>query len=663
MKLRPALLALAIAGSLGLAACKPDTAATSAATGAAPPAGETADQFIARVNQEYRKSFTELTSAQWLSNTYINSDSEMLAAKANERWLTQLNGWIEQSRRFEGQEMSPETARAIKLLKLMTAMPAPKDPAKLQELTQLATRMEGMYGSGSYCTGEGDAKTCRDIGQLSEVLATSRDYDAQLDAWQGWHTISQPMRKDYIRFAELVNEGAKEMGFADAGEMWRSGYDMSPAELAAETDRLWDQVKPLYEQLHCYARGKLEATYGSDKGQVAGGMLPAHLMGNLWQQDWGNLWDMMQPYKGAGSLDVNAALRAIAQADLASERAKPGAPGATAAQREVEAERAAALATAKKMTERAQDFYVSLGMPKLPQSYWEKTQFIKPRDRNVVCHASAWDMDMAGDVRTKMCIVPSEEELTTIYHELGHIYYDLAYNSQPPLFQNGAHDGFHEAIGDTIVLSMTPKYLASVGLVGAQQQSNEALINAQMRMALAKVSFLPFGLMIDRWRWGVFDGSIKPDNYNKAWWDLKAKYQGVAPASPRGETYFDPGAKYHVPGNTPYTRYFLSHVLQFQFYKALCDASGHTGPLYECSFYGNEEAGKRYWAMLSKGASQPWQQTMKELTGGEKMDASAVLEYFAPLQGWLKEQNAGSTCGWNAAGTAVTTAAAPAKAG
>jgi len=664
VKLRPALLALAILGSLGLAACKRDTVTPSATSGVAPPpAGETADQFIARVNAEYRKSFTELTSAQWLSNTYINGDTELLAAKANERWLTQLNGWIEQSKRFDGQQLSPETARAIKLLKLMTAMPAPKDPNKLEELTQIATRMEGMYGSGSYCTGEGATKTCRDIGQLSEVLAKSRDYDAQLDAWQGWHTISQPMRKDYVRFTELVNEGAKEMGFADAGEMWRSGYDMSPVELAAESDRLWNQVKPLYEQLHCYARGKLDAQYGKDKGEVAGGMLPAHLMGNLWQQDWGNLWDMMEPYKGAGSLDVNAALRAIAQQELASERAKPGAAGASAAQREVDAVRAAELSTARKMTERAQDFYVSLGMPKLPQSYWEKTQFIKPRDRDVVCHASAWDMNMAGDVRTKMCIVPSEEELTTIYHELGHIYYDLAYNKQPPLFQNAAHDGFHEAIGDTIVLAMTPKYLASVGLVGEQQQSKEALINAQMRMALAKVAFMPFGLMIDRWRWGVFDGSIKPDGYNKAWWELKAKYQGVAPVPARGEDFFDPGAKYHVPGNTPYTRYFLSHVLQFQFYKSLCDAAGYKGPLYECSFYGNPEAGKRYWAMLSKGASQPWQQTMKELTGGEKMDASAVLEYFAPLQTWLKEQNAGSTCGWNPTGTTAATSAAPAKAG
>jgi len=392
-------------------------------------------------------------------------------------------------------------------------------------------------------------------------------------------------------------------------------------------------------------------------------MLPAHLMGNLWQQDWGNLWDMMQPYPGAGSLDVNSALRKMADANLVRELAKPGAGGASAAYRSYMAERAAELDTAKQMTERAQDFYTSLEMPKLPQSYWEKTQFIKPLDRDVVCHASAWDMNMAGDVRTKMCIVPSEEELTTIYHELGHIYYDLAYNKQPPIFQGGAHDGFHEAIGDTIVLSMTPKYLASVGLVGQQQQSQEALINAQMRMALAKVAFLPFGLMIDRWRWGVFDGSITPANYNKAWWDLKAKYQGVAPATPRDETFFDPGAKYHVPGNTPYTRYFLSHILQFQFYKALCDTAGYKGPLYECSFYGNKEAGQKYWAMLSKGASQPWQQTMKELTGTEKMDASAVLEYFAPLQTWLKEQNAGSSCGWNAAGVSAAAPVAPAKAG
>ena len=644
MKLRHLLLALAIgAGLVTLAACKKDEPATDSAATPAAPKGETADQFIARVNDEFKKMYPEMTAAQWLSSTYINDDSQLLAAKGNERYLTQLNSWIEQAKKFEGQQMSPETARAIQLLKLATAMPAPKDPAKLAELTQIATRMEGTYGAGTYCTGEGDAKKCRQLGELEDVLRSSRDYDAQLDAWQGWHTIAQPMRKDYTRFVELVNEGSKEMGFADTGEMWRSGYDMTPAEIAAETDRLWGQVKPLYEQLHCYTRTKLQATYGVEKGQV-NGLLPAHLMGNMWQQDWGNLWDMLEPYKGAGSLDITGALEKQYQADYQAALAKAG-PGPST-DKLFQAEREAQLQVAKQMTERAQDFYTSLGMPKLPESYWTKTQFIKPMDRDVVCHASAWDMNMSGDVRTKMCIKPNEEDFTTIYHELGHVYYYLAYNKLPPLFQTGAHDGFHEAIGDTMVLAMTPDYLKSIGMVGEQQQSNEALINAQMRMALAKVSFMPFGLMIDRWRWGVFDGSIKPADYNKAWWELKAKYQGVAPATARGEDFFDPGAKYHVPGNTPYTRYFLSHVLQFQFYKGLCDAAGYKGPLYNCSFYGNKAAGQKFWAMLEKGASQPWQATLKELTGGEKMDAGAVLEYFAPLQDWLKQQNEGKSCGW-----------------
>jgi len=657
VKHRHLLLALAIgAGIATLAACKKDEPAADTAAAPAAPQGETADQFIARVNDEFKKMYPELTAAQWLSSTYINDDSQLLAAKGNERYLTQLNSWIEQAKKFEGQKMSPETARAIQLLKLATAMPAPKDPAKLAELTQIATKMEGTYGAGTYCTGEGDAKTCRQLGELEDVLRSSRDYDAQLDAWQGWHTIAQPIRKDYTRFVELVNEGSKEMGFADTGEMWRSGYDMTPAEIAAETDRLWGQVKPLYEQLHCYTRTKLQATYGVEKGQV-NGLLPAHLMGNMWQQDWGNLWDMLEPYKGAGSLDITGALEKQYQADYQAALAKAG-PG-LGTDKLFQAEREAQLQVAKQMTERAQDFYTSLGMPKLPESYWTKTQFIKPMDRDVVCHASAWDMNMAGDVRTKMCIKPNEEDFTTIYHELGHVYYYLAYNKLPPLFQTGAHDGFHEAIGDTMVLAMTPDYLKSIGMVGEQQQSNEALINAQMRMALAKVSFMPFGLMIDRWRWGVFDGSIKPADYNKAWWELKAKYQGVGPATARGEEFFDPGAKYHVPGNTPYTRYFLSHVLQFQFYKGLCDAAGYKGPLYNCSFYGNKAAGQKFWAMLEKGASQPWQATLKELTGGEKMDAGPVLEYFAPLQDWLKQQNEGQTCGWPAAAPAA--AAAPAK--
>ena len=641
MKPRHAPLALSIIASLTLlAGCggAPDTA---------PPAAEvpkeSADEFVARVNKTFAEMMPLGTSAAWLANTYINDDSARLEAAFTEKQLAQLNEFVEQAKLYDGQPMSEASARAIALLKLGTSMPAPKDPAKLKQLTELATGLNQAYGAGAYCTGEGENQVCKQIGELSQTLARSRDYDTQLEAWQGWHTVSIPMRDDYQQFVSLVNEGAREMGYKDAGHMWRSGYDMDPDAFKAETDRLWGQVKPLYDNLHCYVRNEMTEQYG-EQGTVDGKYLPAHLMGNLWQQDWGNLWDFLQPYPGVGDLDISKSLedkRARLFADRVAKLKD------TASARLVEEGIAADFEIAKEMTQLAEGFYTGLGMPALPESFYEKSQLIKPRDRDVVCHASAWQMNPdASDVRMKMCIQPNEEELTTIYHELGHIYYYLAYKDQPPMFQSGAHDGFHEAIGDTVVLSMTPDYLKSLELVGDAVVSEQATINEQMRMALAKVAFMPFGLMIDRWRWGVFDGSITPDNYNKAWWELKAQYQGVAPASPRGEDFFDPGAKYHVPGNTPYTRYFLSHVLQFQFYKALCDASGHQGPLHTCNFAGNKEAGAKFWAMLQKGQSQPWQQTMKELTGTETMDASAVLEYFAPLQGWLDQQNQGKSCGF-----------------
>lgn len=674
----PLALVLGI-GLLSLAACKrepsPSAAAGPAGDGESPVPAETAEapaaasgqaeRLLARIDAEYRAIYPELTSSQWLSSTYINEDSQRLASLANERYLAKLKDWITEARDYDGQPMSAETARALTLLKLGTAMPPPKDPAALAELTRIAAKMEGDYGAGKYCKGEGAQRRCQTLGELEQTLRDSRDYATQLDAWTGWHGVAAPMRNDYTRFVTLVNDGARNLGYADAGQMWRSGYDMPADRIAAETDRLWQQVKPLYQQLHCYARGKLNAKYGQGKGETAGRMLPAHLLGNMWQQDWGNLWDILQPYPNASQLDIDASLqRQYKEAHAAQIVNRSGPPGNI---HDEDAERAARLEIARKMTARAEDFYTSLGLPKLPEGYWRKSQFIKPRDRDVVCHASAWEMNLGGnpdkgvehDVRTKMCIEPNEEDFTTIYHELGHVYYYLAYAKQPPLFQSGAHDGFHEAIGDTIVLAMTPKYLQSIGLVGAQTQDHDALINAQMRMALAKVAFLPFGLMIDRWRWGVFDGSIAPSQYNKAWWALKAEYQGVAPVEARGETFFDPGAKYHVPGNTPYTRYFLSHVLQFQFYQALCKAAGHTGPLHECSFYGSKAAGEKFQAMLSKGASQPWQKTMQELTGTETMDASALLEYFSPLQEWLQQQNAGQHCGWTADPTATPAAASP----
>jgi peptidyl-dipeptidase A len=635
-----ALLALAVVSCL----------AATAASAQSPPK-ETADEFIARVNKTQHDITPEMTSASWLAATYINADSQRIEASANERMLTLTNQFIDQAKLYKG-DYSPITDRSLLLIKIGASMPAPKDPVKLSELTQIASRLGATYGSGKFCTDATNPESCKDIGQLSDVLADTAhsSYDQQLQAWQGWHTISVPMRKDYERFVTLTNEGAKEMGFANTGEVWRAGYDMTPAQFQAETDRLWGQVKPLYDDLQCYTKNKLVEKYG-EKGQIDG-KIPAHLTGNLWQQDWGNLWPILEPYQGVGGLDVSAALAKQRDAIRDKLLADAGDRTKLSVAQQADLERKADREMAVKMTKLAEGFYTGLGMPALPASFYADSQLVQPRDRDVVCHASAWPMNMEGEVRIKMCIKPTEEELTTIYHELGHIYYYLAYKDKPALLQGGANDGFHEAIGDTIVLSMTPEYLNSIGLVDKPTVSKEAVINSQMRMALAKVAFLPFGLMIDRWRWGVFDGSIKPDQYNQAWWDLKAKYQGVAPVSTRGEEFFDPGAKYHVPGNTPYTRYFLADILQFQFYRSLCEASGYKGELSQCSFANNPEAGKRYWAMLGKGASQPWQNTLKELTGGEQMDASAVLQYFAPLKTWLEEQNKGKTCGWEPAAKA-----------
>ncbi|MFC4728484.1 M2 family metallopeptidase [Coralloluteibacterium thermophilus] len=661
MILRPAPLALALAGCLVVSACQrdappppiePEAAQRAADTEAqARTAAETAeaDAFVARVNDTLRADYPEQTAAQWLSQTYIGPDSATVAAKATERGLAQLGRFVEESRRFEGLELTPATGRALQLLKLATPMPAPNDPQALAELTRIATRLDQAYGAGTYCREVDGERQCRQLGALEEVLADpASDYAAHLDAWSGWHAVAVPMRADYQRFVELSNQGARDLGFADTGALWRSGYDMDADAFREETDRLWGQVKPLYDNLQCYVRTRLVQKYG-EQGEIDG-KIPAHLTGNMWAQQWGNLWPLVMPYRNEPQLSITPALQAQREALLQERLTALGRPPSPADR--VELEREVDLAMARAMTERAQDFYVSLGLPALPESFWERSQLVRPRDRDVVCHASAWSMDFADDVRIKMCIRPTEEDFLTIYHELGHIYYYIAYKEQPPLFQAGANDGFHEAIGDTVVLSMTPEYLASIGLIDAQRQSNEALINAQMKMALDKVAFLPFGLLIDRWRWGVFDGSIAPGEYNAAWWRLRAQYQGVAPPEPRGEEFFDAGAKYHVPGNTPYTRYFLSHILQFQFYRALCEAAGHQGPLHACNIHGNAEAGAKFRAMLAAGASQPWQQTIRELTGREELDASAILDYFQPLSDWLSQQNQGHACGWPEGGGA-----------
>ena len=468
-------------------------AALLAACGGAKESAETADEFADRVNSELYEADLESGYAGWVQSTYITPDTEALAAKADEREKAVYARLIGESKAYAGKEVSENAARTISLLKLSQSAPAPDDPAKRSELSNIETRMVSVYSAGKYCP-QGP-ESCQNFEQLAATMAKSRDPAELLDTWTGWHAIAKPIRKDYQRFVELANEGAVGLGYANLGELWRAGYDMSPAEFDAEAERLWTQVKPLYVGLHCYARGRLQKKYGTEL-VPDGKPVPAHLFGNMWAQQWNNIYDLLEPYPGVSQLDVTAELKRQGY-------------------------------DAVRMTKSAESFYTSLGFPELPQSFWERSMLTRPRDREVDCYASAWNMDGKGDVRIKQCIGPTEEDLYTTYHELGHIYYSLSFMGQPYLYQTSAHDGFHEAIGDTINLSMTEGYLAGVGLLpkGAKS-SREALINRQMKVAADKIAFLPFGKLVDQWRWRVFSGAIPPEKYNEAWWELRREVPG-----------------------------------------------------------------------------------------------------------------------------------------
>ena len=572
---------------------------------------ETAKEFVARIEAEGLELSKEVSAAYWVRNTYITDDTAVLASKAGERSLAFSSSMVEQAKHFNGTKMDKDTTRAIELMLRGSSAPAPNDPELQAELAAVLTEMEGKYGAGSYCNKQGE---CRELQELEAVLANSRDYDELLDVWKGWRTVSPAYRETYQRFVELGNQGAKDSGFDDLADAWKSNYDMSSADFTLEAKRLWNQVKPFYDELHCHVRAKLGEQYGEDK-VPQDGPIPAHLLGNMWSQTWDKIYPIMEPHKGVASLDVTASLKDQGYDEL-------------------------------QMTKTAEGFFTSLGLPSLPESFYKNSMIKKPRDRNVVCHASAWDMDNGNDPRIKQCVEVNEEQLGTLHHELGHIYYYLMYKDQPSTFKGGAHDGFHEAIGDTIVLSMTPGYLKQKGLIDEVVESEEATLNKQMKLALEKIAFLPFGKMIDEWRWKVFSGEIAPEDYNKGWWELRKEYQGIAPGVERSEADFDAGAKYHIPGNTPYTRYFLSFIMQFQFHKALCEKAGHQGPLHECSIYDNKEAGKALGDMLALGQSKPWPEAMEALTGQRGMDGSAIIDYFAPLNAYLKEQNKDRQCGW-----------------
>jgi peptidyl-dipeptidase A len=576
-----------------------------AAQQSAAPTTEQVERFIERAEQELHELEVKAERASWVENNFITVDTEGITADANEAFNTAAANYAKQAHRYDRVQLPPELARKRLRLELATEFPAPDDAKAQKELAAILASLSADYGKGKWCP-DGDAKPCMDITKIERLLATSHDPEQLKRAWVGWHAIGAPMRERYARMVELGNAGSRELGYSDVGALWRSKYDMPPDEFAQELDRVWEQLRPLYLSLHAYVRGQLAKKYGASV-VPPNDPIPAHLLGNPWAQEWNNVYDLMDSPKPPQSYDLTKIL---------VER-KTDAHG---------------------MVKYGENFFSSLGFSPLPATFWERSLFTKPQDREVVCHASAWDVDAKADLRIKMCIQITEEDFRVIHHELGHNYYQRAYNQQPPLFQSSANDGFHEAVGDTIALSVTPEYLKTIGLIDSVPPVSGDT-DYLLRQALEKVAFLPFGLVIDKWRWEVFSGQVKPGEYNKAWWELRQKYQGIAPPVARTEADFDPGAKYHVPANVPYMRYFLARIYQFQFQRALCKTAGFAGPLHRCSIYGNKAAGEKLNAMLSLGASKPWPNALATLTGEHELDATALADYFAPLKTWLDEQN------------------------
>jgi len=611
--------------AIALASCTTATTSTPAATEmtqAPPPAinsgpartPEGAKAFVAAVEKDLYDYSVIAGRAAWVNATYITDDTDALNAyfgtigtEKGVKYAKEAAEWL----KVPG--LDPDTARKLNILRGVLVLPAPSTPGAADELNTIATRLQSTYGKGR-ATLNGKLITGDDA---EEKMGTLRNPAQLKEIWTSWHNnVGRPMRQDYTRMVAIANQGAKELGYEDTGAMWRSQYDMSPQEFSAMYERLWSEVKPLYDQLHCYTRTKLNQKYGGSV-QAASGPIRADLLGNMWAQEWGNIYDVVAP-KGAGDIGYDLT-------DLLVQHKY----------------------TPEQMVRAGERFYTSLGFPALPESFWQRSQITRPRDREVICHASAWDVDNKDDLRIKMCTKVNADDFVTIHHELGHNFYQRAYNQQPFLYMNGANDGFHEAIGDFIALSVTPEYLVQIGLLDRSRVPDASKdTGLLLRQAMDKVAFLPFGLLVDKWRWGVFDGSITPANYNQAWVGLKQQYQGIAPPVPRSEADFDPGAKYHIPANTPYARYFLARILQFQFYKAACDMAGWKGPLHRCSFYGNKEVGQRLNQMLAMGASHPWPDALQAFTGSREMSGKPLLEYFAPLQTWLEQQNRGKQCGW-----------------
>ena len=580
------------------------------------PSNQDLEEFLANVESENKKDGPVIYSASWISSNFITYDSQKVIADYGTKSTLKSLERSREAASFDGLDTSKENQRMLNILKSSFVMPPPLDEELASELSEITTSLEAMYGSGEYCF---DDEECYDLEAFESIIDNSRDPKELLRAWEGWHEIGKPMKPMYMRMVDIGNQGSVDLGYEGLSDLWFSKYDMPAEDFLDDTDRVWSEVKPLYDALHCHVRAKLNEHYG-DEVISKTGPLPVHMLGNMWGQSWSNIYDLVYEEKPDSKyIDVTKIINEKSLSEI-------------------------------EMVEYAEDFFISMGFKPLPKTFWERSLFVKPRDRSVVCHASAWNLDPANnDLRIKMCIEKNEEDFITIHHELGHIFYYQAYNHIPTVFQAGANDGFHEAFGDLLTLSITPDYLVDIGFISEDdaEEAKQDPIGLLMKQALDGVVIVPWALMLDKWRSGVFDGEIDESNLNSSWWSLREEYQGINTSYERSENYFDPGAKYHIPGNTPYTRYYLASIMQYQFHEALCNLIDYDGYLHECSIYGNKEAGDKIISTMAMGQSLPWQDAFENLTGSRQLSGKSIMNYYAPLKEWLDEENKNRTCGWS----------------
>ncbi|XP_041354158.1 angiotensin-converting enzyme-like [Gigantopelta aegis] len=511
-----------------------------------------------------------------------------------------------------------------RMMRFLQSYAKSRDPNIVEHTSTTRSDMVTIYNTGKVCRIEDPHKCLPLEPELENVMANSRDPAELLWAWKGWRDVTGPRIKPlYETFVTLLNEGAVEKNYADYGAYWREKlFDQTP-DFEAMCDRLWLEVRPLYLQLHAYVRKMLTKMYGA-KVVGTSGSIPAHLLGNMWAQEWGNIVDIVVPSSDQTEMkNMENHLQTVL-------KRKHDVMG---------------------LFRLAEEFFSSISLYNMTDTFWRKSMLVKPNDRKVQCHASAHDMFKKHDFRIKMCAEVTMDYLQTVHHEMGHVQYFMAYENQPTLFRDSPNSAFHEAVGDTMALSVLSfKHLDTLGLMGSQYKNSPKVdIMILLKSALNKIAFLPFGYIIDKWRWKVFSGEISKNEYNRRFWEMRLKYQGIVAPVPRSEHDFDPAAKFHIPDNSPYMSYFISFLAQFQFYESLCQTSGHVGPLHQCDFYRSQEAGTKFKKMLNLGKSVPWQQALFQLTGTRQISASSIKKYFEPLSQWLTKQLQGEPLGWDKA--------------